>query len=365
MSIFKSSQKEDDESMNKLERYSLPKSHKICIFGTGEQGKRTCFLHFQDTADEFDKLIILQNIVEEFIDFLKLIINQNLVPHLFSRDYIQQFYKNLSEVYLNCYDVNSISKEHFLEIIEIWKDNRIKEFFIENMYQFGDGTIYLLDHLEYYLMKDFIPTSQDILHTRVKTFGINSVNINARSCKIFLTGGQKLERKKWNKLFPETDCIIWVVSLNDFMKLSEDKTMNRMLESLSVYESVVNDPLLVEKKIILYLNKIDRFSELIDRKESISKIFSDYQGKNTYEDEIEFIFEKFKSKTTTPERLHCFLTQGTNEKLMKRVIKETFNIYFKGGNKQYFKEYPKLYFPRKGIELILKQDYDIHFNFEI
>lgn len=364
--MFISSQKEDDDSTDKLNRYLLPKIHNFVIYGTGEQGKRTCFLHFNQKSDEFDKTIILQNIIEEFIEFLNIFIKSNYIPSLFSQESVHQFYKKLHENYTNYYDINMIPKDYFLQIIEYWKDNRFKECFKENVKNFGDGIIYLFDHVEYYLMKDFIPTRQDILYTRIKTFGINSTSIPSRNCKIYLTGGQKQERKKWNKLFNEIDMIIYVVSLNDFIKIGEDESLNRLIEDLKVYEDLVNHPSLVEKKVLLYLNKIDKFMELIDQKISISNIFREYKGYNTFKDEVEEIFKQFQLKTQKPERLYCFMTQATDEKIMKKVINDTYYLYFNGVKQHFHYIQPKLYFPRKGKELILtsEKNFDIYFKFE-
>lgn len=47
--------------------------------------------------------------------------------------------------------------------------------------------------------KNYIPTAEDIIKSRIKTVGIikNTVNIDGINYEVSDVGGQKSERKKW------------------------------------------------------------------------------------------------------------------------------------------------------------------------
>lgn len=54
-------------------------------------------------------------------------------------------------------------------------------------------------------------------------------------------GGQRSERNKWIHSFESVTSIIFCVALSEYdQMLLEDKSQNRMAESLVLFESVVN-----------------------------------------------------------------------------------------------------------------------------
>jgi guanine nucleotide-binding protein G(i) subunit alpha len=60
--------------------------------------------------------------------------------------------------------------------------------------------------------------------------------------------------------------------------LAEDEEMNRMIESMKLFDSICNNKWFVETSIILFLNKKDLFEEKIT-KSSLTICFPEYPGK--------------------------------------------------------------------------------------
>ena len=82
--------------------------------------------------------------------------------------------------------------------------------------------------------------------------------------RLFDVGGQRSERKKWIHCFDEVKAIIFVTSLSDFdLMLCEDRTINRMSESMRLFASICNNRWFQETCMILFLNKIDVFEAKI------------------------------------------------------------------------------------------------------
>lgn len=67
-------------------------------------------------------------------------------------------------------------------------------------------------------MKDYQPTEQDILRTRVKTTGIVEVHFSFKNLnfKLFDVGGQRSERKKWIHCFEDVTAIIFCVAMSEY-----------------------------------------------------------------------------------------------------------------------------------------------------
>lgn len=62
------------------------------------------------------------------------------------------------------------------------------------------------------------------------------------------------------------------------MVLAEDEEMNRMIESMKLFDSICNSKWFVETSIILFLNKKDLFEDKI-RRSPLTICFPEYSGK--------------------------------------------------------------------------------------
>ncbi len=96
---------------------------------------------------------------------------------------------------------------------------------------------------------------------------------------MFDVGGQRSERKKWIHCFEGVTAIIFCVALSGYdLVLAEDEEMNRMMESMKLFDSICNNKWFVDTSIILFLNKKDLFAEKI-RHSPLNVCFPEYKGK--------------------------------------------------------------------------------------
>ena len=141
-----------------------------------------------------------------------------------------------------------------------------------------------------------LPKSQDVLRVRVRSTGITEAQFEFEGMEFSLldVGGQRNERKKWIHCFESVTAILFCASLNEYDQvLREDPTQNRMKESLTLFDDIVNSPWFKNTPIILFLNKSDLFKEKIKRV-NLSTCFENYKGK------IEiFILKQQKTKQHT------------------------------------------------------------------
>ena len=142
---------------------------------------------------------------------------------------------------------------------------------------------------------NYVPTAQDVLRARSKTTGIVETRfmIKETSIHMFDVGGQRSERKKWIHCFEAVKSIIFCVSLSEYDQvLLEESRQNRMLESLVLFESVVNSRWFLRTTIILFLNKIDVFRQKI-KKIPLENFFPDYGGGTDLNKAAKYILWRF------------------------------------------------------------------------
>ena len=105
-------------------------------------------------------------------------------------------------------------------------------------------------------------------------------------------GGQRSERKKWIHCFDDSTAVIFVASLSDYdMVLTEDRSMNRMRESIRVFGQICNNRFFQTTAMILFLNKSDLLAIKLKKEESpITICFPYYQGNPfNYEETTNYI----------------------------------------------------------------------------
>jgi guanine nucleotide-binding protein G(o) subunit alpha len=106
----------------------------------------------------------------------------------------------------------------------LWTDGGVQTcFHRSNEYQLNDSAKYFLDKLEEIGQANYLPSTQDILRTRVKTTGIVEINFSFKDLnfRVFDVGGQRSERKKWIHCFEDVTAIIFIVALSEYDQVSK------------------------------------------------------------------------------------------------------------------------------------------------
>lgn len=145
--------------------------------------------------------------------------------------------------------------------------------------------------------------------------------------------------------------------------LAEDEEMNRMIESMKLFDSICNSKWFVETSIILFLNKKDLFAEKISRSPlnicfpdyrgeiSISKLFnpnfkkvetgtkidtfSSRSGPNTYDDAASYIKKQFESlnKRRDQKEIYTHFTCATDTNNIQFVFEAVTDVIIKNNLK--------------------------------
>jgi signal recognition particle receptor subunit beta len=103
--------------------------------------------------------------------------------------------------------------------------------------------------------------------------------IENKKVLVYDVGGQRKYRLQWAPYFETNiDAIIFVVSLSSYdQTLTEDESMNRMLDATQLFGGIINHRLLKNQSIILFLNKKDIFVKKV-LVSPVEKYFPDFLG---------------------------------------------------------------------------------------
>jgi hypothetical protein len=123
---------------------------------------------------------------------------------------------------------------------------------------------------------------------------------------------------------------MFVVSLSSYDQMMvEEPDTNRMNDALTVFELIVNEPLLAHQEVIVFLNKADLFKKKV-KISSINAYFPDFKGtidsletkKGSVTQGIEYFREKFisRERNKQPRSINCHVTCCTDTQIMSKII---------------------------------------------
>ncbi|CBY13077.1 unnamed protein product [Oikopleura dioica] len=204
-------------------------------------------------------------------------------------------------------------------------------------YQLNDSAQYYLDSIQRLCAPDYIPSEQDVLRSRVKTTGIVETHFEFKDLhfKMFDVGGQRSERKKWIHCFEGVTAIIFCVALSAYdLVLAEDEEMNRMHESMKLFDSICNNKWFTDTSIILFLNKKDLFEKKIS-KSPLTICFPDYTGQDTYEQAAAYIQMQFEdlNKRKESKEIYTHFTCATDTNNIQFVFDAVTDVIIKNNLK--------------------------------
>jgi len=205
----------------------------------------------------------------------------------------------------------------------LWRDEGIQHTYSQrSKFQLMDSTSYFFERLREVAAEEYIPSEDDLMRVRVRTTGIVETTFVIRGNEFTMVdvGGQRNERKKWIHCFDRVTAVLFVTAISEYdQMLYEEETQPRMMESLNLFEECCNSRWFSQASIILMLNKRDLFAEKITQV-PLNQFFVDYKGANTYEEAANYIFEEFKSRNRSTNKIYSHLTCATDRNNVQRVF---------------------------------------------
>uniref|UniRef100_A0A7E4V171 Guanine nucleotide-binding protein G(I) subunit alpha n=1 Tax=Panagrellus redivivus TaxID=6233 RepID=A0A7E4V171_PANRE len=321
---------------------------KLLLLGAGESGKSTIvkqmkIIHETGYSDEERKAyrpVVYSNTIQSMMAIIRAMGQLKIeFRNPSTSDDARQFFLLAQSTDEDLIE-GELPPELAAVMKRLWNDPGTQDCFTRSReYQLNDSAPYYLNSLDRISTQGYIPTQDDVLRTRVKTTGIVETHFTHKDLhfKMFDVGGQRSERKKWIHCFEGVTAIIFCVALSEYdMVLAEDDEMNRMIESMKLFDSICNNRWFVETSVILFLNKKDLFEEKIV-KSPLSLCFPEYHGGNTYEEAAAFIqgqFEALNKRKDGQKEIYTHFTCATDTNNIRFVFDAVTDIIIKENLKQ-------------------------------
>ncbi|XP_066500149.1 guanine nucleotide-binding protein G(i) subunit alpha-3-like [Hoplias malabaricus] len=329
--------KEIDRNLQEDAKKASRKVKQLLLLGAGESGKSTIFkqmkiIHEDGYSDEECKqykVVVYSNTIQSIIAIIRAMdrLKIDFGDPARADDARQLF------VLASTTEEGVMSAELAGVIRRLWKDEGVQSCFARSReYQLNDSAAYYLNDLERISHQGYMPTQQDVLRTRVKTTGIIETHFTYRNLffKMIDVGGQRSERRKWIHCFQGVTAIIFCVALSDYdLVLAEDEEMNRMHESMKLFDSICNNHWFFVASVILFLNKKDLFEEKIKRS-PLTICYPEYCGSNTYEEAAAYIQCQFKdlNRSKEPNDFYTHFTCATDTENVKCAFDAVTDVIF-------------------------------------
>lgn len=169
---------------------------------------------------------------------------------------------------------------------------------------------------------DYVPTEADVVRARTKTTGISETRfpMGQLSINLFDAGSQRSDRKKWIHCFENITSIMFVVNLAEYDQvLLEEPSQNMLMESLVLFDSVVNSRWFMRTSIILLLNNVSIFKEKLARS-PLSNYFSDYSGGSDVSSAVKYILWRFNQINREHLLLYPRIVDPTDASISRHVF---------------------------------------------
>jgi GTPase SAR1 family protein len=320
-------------SLRKVEEQSL----KLLFLGAGESGKSTVFkqMRFLYGAgySRDDRAKTLQFIVQNLIDGAQALVTacRSLSVLLHSKEA-----ELAAETVLGVTNLYELTPEVAAAINTLWADKGMREMWSRrSQIQVQDSWADFAN-----ACKDFpkwggpgyVPNMDEVLRLRARTSGVvdEPFSINGVKFRMLDVGGQRSERRKWVNCFDGVSSVVFVASVSDYdQKLYEDDSQNRLLESLAMFEEVVNNKKAFgDAAFVLFLNKTDLLEDKLVKNKILlnSSGFFPSAPTGTDLDAAKVWFERlFRERIHDPVRrpVHVHFTNACDTRQIDVVVKAT------------------------------------------
>ncbi|KAM8713557.1 hypothetical protein ACLKA7_013820 [Drosophila subpalustris] len=283
------------EQTIKDEKKKLAREIKLLLLGTGESGKSTFIkqmriLHDKEYLKDNDKRayikLILQNIFMAMQSMIKamdmLEISYDVREHIELADMLMS---------VCCESVTTLKDPYLSAIKSLWSDSGVQKCYQRRReYQLIDSAKYYLNNLERIQSPDYLPSVQDILHSRSPTTGILQYIFD---------------------LPPFTFRMVDVAVSEYDQTLFESAYESRMAESKALFKTIIDCQWFRKSSIILFLNKIDLLEEKIAYSHLVN-YFPEYCGpKGDANAAREFIRSSIVGLNTNQSKIYTHYTCAT------------------------------------------------------
>ncbi|KAJ8087641.1 hypothetical protein PM082_006475 [Marasmius tenuissimus] len=221
------------------------------------------------------------------------------------------------------------------DIMALWHDEHVRTILARRKIRLEEFPGFFLNDLERVTSLKYMPTEDDVLKARLKTVGVCEYRFEMEVAtgrdtpsewRIVDVGGSRSQRQTWVPFFDDVDAIIFLAPISGFDQvLAEDRTVNRLEDSVLLWKSVCSNKLLVNVDLVLFLNKCDILEQKLNSGIRLSKYVRSYGDRsNDMENVSKYLRSKFsaihREYSPNPRKFYAFCTSVTDTATTAGII---------------------------------------------
>ncbi|PPR01953.1 hypothetical protein CVT24_011102 [Panaeolus cyanescens] len=226
------------------------------------------------------------------------------------------------------------------DMAALWANSTVQQSLASAEIALEEQPGFFLDQALRITREDYVPRPDDVLKARVTTVGPEEHNIvaehgAAKHWTIYDVGGSRAQRATWAQFFDDVNIIIFLAPMSGFNQvLAEDESVNRLTDSLRLWQTICSNKLLAGIEFVLFLNKLDILDAKLKSGIQFSSYVTSYLDKpNETKPVAKYLLDVFVSlhQQYSPQkrRLHPHLTCAVDTKATSSVIHRSKSAAFR------------------------------------
>ncbi|KAH7105091.1 G-alpha-domain-containing protein [Auriculariales sp. MPI-PUGE-AT-0066] len=212
------------------------------------------------------------------------------------------------------------------DIIALWNDHSIRELLRRRKVRMEEVSGFFLNDADRVTSRNYFPSDGDVLRARLKTEGVSEyvfqmesseARAHASEWRIIDVGGARSQRHAWAPFMDDASAIIFLAPISAFDQvLAEDRSVNRLEDSVMLWKQICQNKLLAGIELILFLNKMDILEAKLKAGVRLSKYVRNFGDRpNDVETAAKYFRSKFhaihREYSPAARKFYAFTTSVT------------------------------------------------------
>ncbi|KAI9062249.1 G-alpha-domain-containing protein [Trametes sanguinea] len=195
------------------------------------------------------------------------------------------------------------------DMVSLWNDPVVRQILRRRKIRLEESPGFYLNDLPRVTSLSYFPSDDDVLKARLKTVGVSEYSFHMEAgpetgteWRIIDVGGSRSQVRSstWVPFFD--DAIIFLAPISAFdQTLVEDRSVNRLEDSVLLWKEVCSNKLLAKVDLVLFLNKCDILASKLKSGIRLAKYVRSFGDRPN---EPEVVEKYFRSKFSAIHREH-------------------------------------------------------------
>ncbi|KAJ6557511.1 G-alpha-domain-containing protein [Mycena capillaripes] len=187
------------------------------------------------------------------------------------------------------------------DIISLWEDADVRSLLAAKDVRIEDKPGFFLSDTARITSRTYVPSDNDVVRARLRTLGVQEWKLTLETNDafgsewvIYDVGGSRSMRQAWLPYFDMVNAIIFLAPVSCFdERLAEDPSVNRLEDTMLLWNTIVTSPLLKKTTLIIFLNKCDLLKRKLQSGVRVNKYLVSFGNR---ENEVGVVVKYVKEK---------------------------------------------------------------------